>query len=283
MSGFADNLAGPLTSLALCWRIRRQDGVQLGFTSSDRDIIIGGKVYLSAPSFNPSALIMSAGLSVDTIELAGVLSHKAIRADDLAAGRYDSALITLFLIDWQNPDAGSQPLSSGRFGAVRQEDQNFTVEVRGLTDGLDAPVVEAYSPECRAELGDQRCTINLRRFRWIGSVTRVIDAITFQAQFPPGSALTNADDLAYGRVRWLSGANDAVDIDILTSSYTNAIVQIGLRAPTPKNVIVGDRLEVTSGCDKRFDTCRLRFNNRLNFRGEPFVPGVDSLLAYPNV
>lgn len=283
MSDFTDSLTGPLTSLALCWRIRRPDGVQLGFTNSDKDIVVDGKVYLSAPSFNPSALIMSAGLSVDTIELAGVLSHKAIRAEDLAAGRYDSALITVFIIDWQNSSAGSQPLSAGRFGTVRQEDQTFTVEVRGLTDGLDAPVVEAYSPECRAEFGDQRCRINLRRYRWIGSITQVIDTLTIQAQFPAGSALTNNDDLAYGRVRWLSGANDASDVDILTSSFTGGVAQIGLRLPMPNAITVGDRLEVTSGCDKRYDTCRLKFNNRLNFRGEPFVPGVDSLLAYPNV
>jgi hypothetical protein len=35
------------------------------------------------------------------------------------------------------------------------------------------------------------------------------------------------------------------------------------------------------GCDKRFGTCRDRFDNTLNFRGFPTIPGDDYLTAYP--
>ena len=37
-----------------------------------------------------------------------------------------------------------------------------------------------------------------------------------------------------------------------------------------------------AGCDKRLDTCSDRFANVLNFRGEPYVPGADLLLSYPD-
>jgi hypothetical protein len=33
-----------------------------------------------------------------------------------------------------------------------------------------------------------------------------------------------------------------------------------------------------AGCDKELDTCIARFNNAVNFRGEPFVPGTDKIL-----
>jgi uncharacterized phage protein (TIGR02218 family) len=36
-----------------------------------------------------------------------------------------------------------------------------------------------------------------------------------------------------------------------------------------------------AGCDKRAETCRLKFANFLNFRGFPHVPGEDWLASYP--
>ncbi len=282
MTTITDLLAGPLTSTALCWRIGRRDGVVLGFTNHDRDVIIDGQRYLATPSFTPSALVMSAGFSVDTIELAGVLSHAAIQASDLSAGRFDGAEIRVFMVDWSQPDVGSVALSSGYFGTVREEDQKFSVEVRGLTDALEAPVVELYSPECRAELGDQRCRVNLQLYKFSSIITKIIDSQTFQVTAPGSGSFLYSDYLAYGRVRWLSGHNDSADGEILTSGLANANLQIGLRSPPRLVMQVGDRLEITAGCDKRQDSCINKFYNRLNFRGEPFVPGIDSLVRYPN-
>jgi len=36
------------------------------------------------------------------------------------------------------------------------------------------------------------------------------------------------------------------------------------------------------GCDKRFDTCRLKFDNLANFQGFPDLPGDDWVIAYPD-
>ncbi|MBM3617735.1 MAG: beta tubulin, partial [Alphaproteobacteria bacterium] len=40
----------------------------------------------------------------------------------------------------------------------------------------------------------------------------------------------------------------------------------------------GDAYEAFAGCDKSFGTCRTRFSNAVNFRGEPHVPGLDRML-----
>ena len=58
---------------------------------------------------------------------------------------------------------------------------------------------------------------------------------------------------------------------------------IALVQTPPAPLMESDRFEVTAGCDKRFATCRDKFANVPNFRGEPFVPGVDSLLDYPGL
>jgi hypothetical protein len=35
------------------------------------------------------------------------------------------------------------------------------------------------------------------------------------------------------------------------------------------------------GCDKQMATCSARFANAVNFRGEPYLPGMDLLTRYP--
>jgi uncharacterized phage protein (TIGR02218 family) len=40
-------------------------------------------------------------------------------------------------------------------------------------------------------------------------------------------------------------------------------------------------IRLEAGCDKRAETCRLKFDNFLNFRGFPHIPGEDWLSSYP--
>lgn len=42
-------------------------------------------------------------------------------------------------------------------------------------------------------------------------------------------------------------------------------------------------LDKYTECDKQLSTCREKFNNVLNFRGEPFVPGQERMLRYPDM
>jgi uncharacterized phage protein (TIGR02218 family) len=48
----------------------------------------------------------------------------------------------------------------------------------------------------------------------------------------------------------------------------------------PYEIEVGDPYTVFYGCDKTLPTCRDTFNNVVNFRGEPYVPGVDKVNQY---
>ena len=44
---------------------------------------------------------------------------------------------------------------------------------------------------------------------------------------------------------------------------------------------VGDMVRLIAGCDKRVETCRLKFDNFLNFRGFPDIPGEEWLTSVP--
>ena len=50
----------------------------------------------------------------------------------------------------------------------------------------------------------------------------------------------------------------------------------------PYVVTAGDTFVVYAGCTKRYtEDCLTKFNNGLNFRGFPFLPGDDLLLKGP--
>lgn len=262
-----------LTTIAFCWRLDRADGVTIGFTSHDRDLAVDGLIYRAAPGMLPSAISLSDGFDVDTLDVSGALTSEAITAADLTAGRWDGALVRLFAVNWEEPDVAPLPMARGELGDVGVRDQAFTAELRGPTALLERPAVENTSPECRAELGDKKCRVDLAARTRIARVTGVTDAVRLTVDFEEGSA--NA--YGYGRLRWIEGANSGLASAIHSSDGD----EIVLREAPAFEVTGGVRVELVEGCDKAFATCRDRFANADNFRGEPHLPGNDLLTRYP--
>jgi uncharacterized phage protein (TIGR02218 family) len=259
-----------LTTLAFCWRLARRDGIMLGFTSHDRDLFIGELLYRATPGMVPSAIERSVSLEPDNVDLTGVLTSDAITASDLIAGRWDGAALQLFAVDWTNPEAEPLPLVRGTLGAVEIKGEAFSVELNGPTSTLDAPVVEETSPECRADLGDKRCRVDMAGrtlLTALGAANDIVLGVT--TALIPG-------DYAQGRLRWLDGANAGLEGLILANSAGS----ITLADPPPLHPSPGDTMEIRQGCDRRFTTCARRFANALNFRGEPHLPGNDLLTRY---
>ncbi|WP_339472640.1 DUF2163 domain-containing protein, partial [Pseudomonas sp. EL_65y_Pfl1_R83] len=125
-----------------------------------------------------SAIKRSAGLEADTMDITGALTSAAIAEGDLLAGRWDGARVALFAVDWTGSGATQVALGEGTIGAVETDRGAFTAELRGVSAALERPVVEATSPECRAELGDKRCRVAMagrrRRVRVTGAAGQVV-------------------------------------------------------------------------------------------------------------
>ena len=268
----ADFLDSDLTTIALCWRLERRDGVGLGFTTHDCDLVIDGLVYRATPGMLPSAIGLSDGFDADTLDIEGALSSDAISSADLKAGRWDGAALAVFMVDWEAPEGERLALARGELGEVSIRGEAFEAELRGPTALLDAAVVEQTSPECRATLGDKRCRIDMAARV---TTTRIAAVLADEDVEVEQGAAGNA--YGYGLLRWIGGANSGLDSPVLRSDGA----RLTLREPPALPPAIGDLVELVEGCDRMLATCAGRFGNVVNFRGEPHLPGIDLLTRFP--
>ena len=267
-----------VTALCRCWLIERQDGVTQGFTDHDEDIALGDVTCRAGTGMSGSEATQKHGLAVDSSELSGGLNDDTLNEDDLAVGLYDAAGVALWLVDWSEPSLRVL-LAKGTLGEVRRDGAVFTAEMQGLSEKLAADTGRLYTASCSADLGDNRCAIDLSApaYRGEGTVTTVTATSALRA-----SGLDDFDDgwFTAGKLTFTSGANAGLAVEVKLHRAASEVT-LDLWQAMPHAIVAGDTFVVTAGCDKRFATCHDRFNNVVNFRGFPHIPGNDFVVRYP--
>lgn len=269
------HLAQEVTTLATCWKLTRRDSTVLGFADHDRDIVFDGVTYKAATGFTPSSIENTSSLAVDNLDVEGMISSSSITEADIFAGKYDFAEIEIFQLNYRDTTQGALKLRRGWLGEVSLNRQQFVAEVRGLAQRLSQTVGDLYSPSCRATLGDGRCKVNLASHTVTGSVTTAISSQEFK-----DSARTEAPGIfSFGTITFTGGENDGLAMEVKEYRYASGVGGHFLLAlPLPYAIDAGDSYSLTKGCDKTITVCSGRFDNVVNFRGEPHVPGIDRML-----
>lgn len=274
----AAHLASGATTLCWCWRLTRADGVKLGFTDHDRDVVFDGTTFEAAAGFTASEIRDSVGLSVDNLEVTSALTSERLGETDLVAGLYDDARVEIFRVNWAAPDERVL-MRSGSLGEVRRASGGFAAEVRGLAHYLQQPKGRLYQFTCDADLGDARCTVdlNLAAYHGAGAIAAVLSARRIAAS---GLDTFDGDWFTRGLVTFTSGAasGQAVEVRLHTNAGGTVTLELwsGVRGPLE----VGQTFVVRAGCDKHIETCRAKFANVVNFRGFPHMPGNDFVTKF---
>ena len=86
---------------------------------------------------------------------------------------------------------------------------------------------------------------------------------------------------AGGKLVWTAGANAGRAMEIKRHGVVGMAVSLELWQAMSEAVAPGDAFAATAGCDKQFSTCKAKFDNAVNFRGFPYMPGNDAVLSYP--
>ncbi|WP_068116568.1 DUF2163 domain-containing protein [Tropicimonas marinistellae] len=267
------------TTVCRCWRVVRKDGMTLGFTDHDVDVEFDGTLFAASSGFTASALEQTTGLAVDNSEAAGALSAAAISEEDIEAGKYDGADVTSWLVNWHDPTQRLVQFK-GSLGEITRSGDAFRSELRGLTEDLNQPQGHVYQSVCSAVLGDSRCQFDLDSsgFAQETEVLAVVERIVVQV---PDDGIRAEGWYNRGRIVVADGMAAGTVALIKRDQIDGATRNLELWQELRSKLSAGDTIRLEPGCDKRADTCAKKFDNILNFRGFPDIPGADWLTAYP--
>lgn len=274
-SGMQAHYALDKTTIATCWLLVRVDGTTFAFTDHVEDLTVNGQLFLASTGYTASAMESSDTMSVDNLEIDGYLDASSITKEDLLAGKWDKAAIWIFEVNYTDTTQGILRKRRGWLGEVTVVEGQFTAELRGLTQSVQQVIGRTVGTLCDADLGDARCKIDLDVFpdgKVNGTVTSVSSNITFV-----DSSLTPTTNWFFGgKVTWVTGYNAGLEMEV--GAYTTGGITV-LKQAMPFQIQIGDTFVIQVGCVKNITTCRDKFNNVINFRGFPHLPGVNRILS----
>jgi hypothetical protein len=101
---------------------------------------------------------------------------------------------------------------------------------------------------------------------------------TFTAGSPEtatASSIGSGGFFAGGKITFTSGNNNDLSMEVKESAPGIIVLQL----PLPRPVLTADSYEIVAGCTKRFkEDCVAKYNNGLNFRGHPSIPGFNRII-----
>jgi uncharacterized phage protein (TIGR02218 family) len=265
-------------TIAILWKVTRKDGTILGFTTHDQDITYNDGTntvtYQGATGMSPSATETSVGFAVDNLQISAFLDAGSITESDLTGGKYSFADIEVRVVNWADLTMGDMKLRKGTLGQTYVKGGIFTSEIRGLSYHFGTIIGQTFGPVCRYDLGDANCTVNLTPLSQNGTVASFTDA----RAFVPSGLTGAAGYFVEGVLTWLTGANAGLTMDVGEWNGTT----ITLFESMANAIAIGDTFKVEPGCNHFTSDCFGKFNNIVNFGGEPDIPGTDKIMQYPD-
>lgn len=281
---FKGHLALDATSWTLLMKVVCKDGTILGFTLLDESLTYndggGALLYRADQGFTPERLATTADLGVDNTDLEGWYALDGVTEQRIRAGLFDKAEVWIYRVNFMDLSMGHEIWNYGTLGESRFSETGWVTEFRSLKQQLKQTLCQLYSLTCRARFGSkpigtvgaeftERKPCNKDMVWASGAVTSVASS---KRVFTDTSRSEADGYFQPGVIKWLTGSNAGAQIEV----YTFASDQFTLLLPMPYAIQVGDTYQVRQDCDHTAAMCKARFNNLLNFRGEPFVPVADA-------
>lgn len=266
----------PLRATTLCYVLkitRSIDNVSVGYTTLDDDITIAAFVYQRGLQI--SNIQTQSGLAVGNLDV-NIFPDDNFSAADLIAGKWNGAVWVLGIANWKDL-AEIDVVKTGKTGEAEINEQGtWKLEMRGLTQALQQPIGEYTQKTCKAELGDERCLVDLTPW----THDHVVTSVGSQHTLTASAAAEALDYYTEGSIKFLTGPNAPYRFKVKFFAAGSFTLQVA----TPFVVGVGDTFTAVAGCQKRWDLdCRDKFDNILNNQSEKDTRGSDVLLAGPDV
>lgn len=276
--------------MTACAVVVLRNGDVKRFTSHDADLVISGNAaaivngtYAARNSLSTSNFQGAADASVGNLSIRAFLQDPDVTEGQLFGGLYDRAEVYFFLTTWDDTSRGIIKLPRGWTGEVQVLRRQTVLEFRDLKQILQSPIGRTCKPMCDADLGDERCTVELAAFTFTG----VVSASTSRASFSGSGSNPDTGYFKFGKITWTSGMNAGFANEIKAQGAqfgSPAEAAFDLFQPMPSAIQIGDEYEIVAGCNKigRLGDCVGKFDNYINFQGFEDIPGVDEMLRTPD-
>lgn len=263
------NLSSEAGNQVKCLLIKLSDETEIGFTESDVEFELDEVTYKPFSGFNLNKLNYRLNANQEA-QIYAAFDDLEISEADIISGKYLDAEIEIFSIDMSDLSTGKIILQTGYITEIISDKNSFFFRIEGFASKLKKIITESYSKQCRAKFGDTKCSKNLDDYKHTGTVTETINNYSFK----DSSRGEENYYFNYGVIKFTSGANTGIKYDI--RKYKDEVIELLL--PAKFTIQTSDEYEIYAGCDKEFTTCIAKFDNAINFRGEPDIPGSEKLL-----
>lgn len=259
--------------LATCMRVERRDGEVFGFTTNSKALVIDGETYLPGSSFTPSDIATGSNLDTDDLEVEGLLMSTVLTEDDLRVGRWDYASFKVFVVNWASPGDGAVKMRAGHLGKVSAGTLGFKAELLGLVEAYGTSIGKITQPGCRTSLGTTECGI---------TPTTVTGTITLCETdfFTLTDDALDQDDGFFdeGVITFLDGPAAGLSYEVKAYIRTGSPGGLWVTKLPVGYDVTGASYSMTEGCPRTWAACTTRFDNAVNYRGEPWLRGNDVLV-----
>jgi len=242
--------------------------------TADAQTWIGG-----TPLFQRTGTRRTLGIEVGTLTLTvtylpGDLLGTTLWSNVMCTGLLDGAEVTIrrgYWADWAQPAVGTLHVFDGRVSDIEGGAPELKITLRSATELFGTKVPRSlYQAGCRNTLYD---TLTCKALKTEISCNAAAGATRVRI----GTALTQADGwFTGGIIRGVTGANAGVIRGVKQHILTGGAVIVA--EPWPVAPASGDGFLVAAGCDHTRATCAAKFNNAVNFRGEPYTPSPETTL-----
>lgn len=277
----------------------------IGFTSNTRDMTLAGHsgiTFRSAAGLMPSSFEQAMD-DPTVLEMMGLFASNLFERDDVLSGLWQDARLEIFLRSWDSTavNYGELVIFSGFLGEFKDYQLYFKAEGKGLMSKLSQDVTTVTSRACRvkqfrnSQCGHTSDTVTIGSetyglFGIVGSVATVAEQkrVVIFTDNPVNFIPSPVGDIQptgffnNGTITCLEGPNIGISREILSYTYEDDRIDIVTKRPFPFAFsYFDDQFLVTAGCNRTIEDCK-KYGNAINFRGEPYVPGLTTVSKVPS-
>jgi uncharacterized phage protein (TIGR02218 family) len=245
-------------------RITRRDGAVFRLAESDEPVVVAGETFVMVPGLQIAAVKHTNNGEMPSTQIVAVHSSLSVfETSVIDAGLFGAATVQLYVVDRMNP-ARLGLLFTGSIGNISYNLENQVVfDVKGLAQFARVLLTEKRSPMCRTDLFSVLCGVDKTAYDVAAVVTAVVDNFNFTVSGPG-----NPDGWFNQGVMVTSSGTALVIANWVASTHA-----VTTYLPVKRLVDAGMNLTLYPGCDKTMATGCAKFENQINFQGEPHFLG----------